>query len=86
MSDLEDKVDRWELQELQNQVYDLESKVERLLEEINQWKNTRPVPVPLYDPINNTDNRCSKCGIDWSGAIGYVCSDSNCPMQFKVTC
>lgn len=36
MSDLEDKVDRWELQELQNQVYDLESKVEELTEQINR--------------------------------------------------
>ena len=36
MSDLEDKVDRWELQELQNQVYDLESKVDELTEQINR--------------------------------------------------
>lgn len=36
MSDLEDKVDRWELQELQNQVYDLESKIEELTEQINR--------------------------------------------------
>ena len=35
MSDLEDKVDRWELQELQNQVWKLESKVEELTEQIN---------------------------------------------------
>jgi peptidoglycan hydrolase CwlO-like protein len=36
MSDLEDKVDRWELQELQNQVYDLESKIEELTKQINR--------------------------------------------------
>ena len=36
MSDLEDKVDRWELQELQNQVWELESKVEELTEQINR--------------------------------------------------
>lgn len=36
MSDLEDKVDRWELQELQNQVWELESKVEELTDQINR--------------------------------------------------
>jgi len=32
------------------------------------------------------DNRCAKCGIDWSGAMGYACGMTDCPVQPRVTC
>jgi hypothetical protein len=42
------------------------------------------IPSPIYQtPVTpiTTINRCTKCGIDWSGSMGYVCTNTQCPMQ-----
>lgn len=28
---------------------------------------------------------CSKCGMVWSGVMGYYCPQANCPIQPKAT-
>ena len=40
----------------------------------------------LSAPNKFGGSRCSKCGIDWSGAMGYVCGMQDCPTQSKVSC
>lgn len=37
---------------------------------------------PQFGPVIS----CGKCGMKWAGAMGYVCPDSHCPVQVKVTC
>lgn len=41
----------------------------------------QPAPYITYD----TATKCSKCGMEWKGVMGYVCSDMNCPVQMKIT-
>ncbi len=40
--------------------------------------------IPNLAP--KADNRCAKCGIDWSGTMGYVCGMTDYPVQLRVTC
>ena len=45
--------------------------------------------IPTTPPtIPNWPNKvyCPKCGMEWSGVMGYVCMDQSCPIQMKVTC
>lgn len=39
-------------------------------------------PMPLVEAGRN----CSRCGISLTGAMGYVCSDAQCPTFPRVTC
>lgn len=48
------------------------------------WPNTNP-PGNL-PPMWNNWNRCSKCGMDLTGAMGFVCGDMQCPTFMRVTC
>lgn len=53
-------------------------------------RDSRPSPPP-YIPnptVPNWPNKvyCPKCGMEWSGVMGYVCMDQSCPIQMKVTC
>jgi len=34
-------------------------------------------PMPSYIPTN----RCNTCGIEFKGAMGYVCNHPNCPTR-----
>lgn len=38
-----------------------------------EW--TKSPPWPTYEP----NNRCGKCGIEFKGAMGYVCPRTDCP-------
>lgn len=40
---------------------------------------TWPNPMPCQDMKFGTSTNCSKCGINLTGVMGYVCSDMNCP-------
>lgn len=35
--------------------------------------------VPNYDPYPSTI--CPKCGMEWKGVMGYVCTNQPCPIQ-----
>lgn len=41
---------------------------------------------PSYPPNTWGSATCSKCGMVWSGVMGYVCPTLGCPMQAQVTC
>jgi hypothetical protein len=45
------------------------------------------VAYPLK-PIkeNCLSNKCQKCGLDLSNAMGYCCNKSDCPVYPQVTC
>ena len=61
--------------ELQSQVKDLEAKLERIM--------TQP-PIEHNQPYGDITT-CSKCGMVWKGAMGYVCIQPGCPVQMQVT-
>ena len=39
----------------------------------------------LFPPNKAGGSRCSKCGLDWSGTMGYVCGVQDCPTQPRAT-
>lgn len=66
--------------------------LEKILEKLDilEMKINRIPPVqPVYPttPVASYfgPTICSKCGMKWEGVMGYVCSSSDCPVQFKVT-
>lgn len=73
-----------ELAEIKEKLNSLTISVEWLVRNsLQQQKPYNPPPhIPSYDPMNNI---CPKCGVDWSGVMGYYCSNTNCPKQLKVT-
>lgn len=42
-------------------------------------------PPPFIPPSTKLTSVCSQCGVEWIGAMGYVCTRSDCVMQFKAT-
>lgn len=71
--------------------------IERDLSWIIQYllKRDQPIQPPPYIPNSfptiptltwPDKTYCSKCGMNWSGAMGYVCNDQKCPIQLKTTC
>lgn len=77
-------------------------RIERDLSWIIQYllKRDQPIQPPPYIPnpyptIPTTPPTiptwpdkvyCPKCGMEWSGVMGFVCADQKCPIQMKVTC
>lgn len=51
--------------------------------ETMRWSMWRDVPEvhepPRYSNSSNNSNKCPKCGLVMEGAMGYVCSDPQCP-------
>lgn len=54
--------------------------------------NSIPPVQPVYpttpvspDPNYWAQTICKKCGMNWSGAMGYVCASQDCPRQFKAS-
>jgi hypothetical protein len=83
MSELDNKVDRWDHDDLQQQVWELSRQVEKLTERLEKLEQ----PLPVYLAPHLLDSvKCVKCGMTWTGVMGYVCQDNDCPIQMKVTC
>ena len=40
----------------------------------------------IQPPTQLDSTSCSVCGMLWTGTMGYVCLNQNCPVQMKVTC
>lgn len=50
------------------------------------WPSMPAQSITLPDmPSRSGGTTCSKCGMDWSGAMGYCCPSFDCPMQPKAT-
>jgi hypothetical protein len=41
---------------------------------------------PLQPYVPYEASLCPKCGLNFSGAMGYVCPQVTCPIQPKATC
>lgn len=68
------------INELEKKVSELEKKVEDSEKNQVYWPPfTAPAPSWLSD-----NNQCSVCGLEFKGAMGYVCTNSNCPT--RITC
>jgi len=52
---------------------------------INRVQHIVPVvpSTPVTPSIGPTI--CVKCGMKWEGVMGYICSNSHCPVQFRVS-
>lgn len=52
-------------------------------------ESTKTFPFPNVHPTNPDSHippqRCSKCGLDLTKPMGYVCNDSQCPTFLRVT-
>jgi hypothetical protein len=69
--------------------------IERDLRWIIQYllKRDQPIQPPPYIPSDRTKPTltwpntvmCSRCGMNFSGSMGYVCTDKNCPTQMNIT-
>lgn len=46
---------------------------------------TYPTDLPGLSGPTVTSVTCSKCGMVWSGVMGYYCPQTNCPIQPKAT-
>lgn len=46
----------------------------------------RPISPTFPMPLVEAGRNCSRCGISLTGAMGYVCSDAQCPTFPRVTC
>jgi hypothetical protein len=56
-------------------------KLEELVEQLGLRLNALeshidPLPAADDGPF---ENKCQACGIEWSGAMGYCCSRTDCP-------
>lgn len=65
---------------------ELFDEVMRRLDAIEMKINRIQPIVPTY-PTNPYSNvtKCHKCGMEWKGVMGYVCSDMYCPVQVRTT-
>ena len=85
-------VEQYEIEWLQEQIYNLEDTIRELEGRIAKLEQEKlplvPIPTPWPDPVPDLygGTQCPKCGLVWSGVMGYVCPDSQCPIQLKVTC
>ena len=48
----------------------------------------QPVTLPYITLPKKevSSTKCSTCGLEWKGTMGYVCPNSACPVQPKITC
>lgn len=53
-------------------------------------KHTINQQQPVKDfytyPKSTMPPKCSRCGINLTGAMGYVCNDAQCPTFARITC
>jgi hypothetical protein len=89
MTDLENKVDRWDHDHLQQQVWVLNGQIEKLTEIIKtlqlqiQALQLNSFPNDSFD-YQNYKTKCSKCGMTFDGITSYYCSNNDCPIFLKV--
>jgi hypothetical protein len=44
-----------------------------------------PVYPPSKDMYHMSSTKCGRCGMEWKGAMGYVCIQPGCPVQMQIT-
>ena len=62
---------------------DLLKRIEELERRISNLERIPSLPTV---PVTATLGKCSLCGMDLYGVMGYVCSNPYCPTFTKTTC
>lgn len=76
-------------QELEEMIRHLQTRMVYLEGRVAQLESGRNPYNPAWPATNPQDcinNRCPKCGITFSGVVGYVCASINCPKFLNVSC
>jgi len=61
-------------------IEDIKDRLTKLEEAVLEIRNTlRTQPIIPVQPVKNSINRCTKCGIQLDTIMGYVCYNSPCP-------
>lgn len=70
-----------------NAKQDLETKLYKLEQEIMELRQLVYKLIPPVQPVNPSTWRkgCQVCGMIAESAMGYVCSNSNCPIRITST-
>ena len=64
-------------------IEDIKYRLTKLEEAVMEIRNTlRVQPVAPVQPVKNSINRCTKCGIQLDKIMGYVCYNNPCPTGF----
>ena len=84
MTDKQEYIKR--LDKIQNDLDLLREEVRLLTRHV--WNSPKPAnpltpTTPPYDPFPSTI--CPKCGMEWKGVMGYVCTNQPCPIQPSAT-
>ena len=65
------------------QLEEIKQRLKLLEEAVMEIRNTlRVQPVAPVQPVKNSINRCTKCGIQLDPIMGYVCYNNPCPTGF----
>ena len=78
-------------EERNRKIEQIQSDIEQIQKDLNWVVNYltsrhEPVPTPPYvQPTNIYSSDCTRCGINLSGVMGYVCTDRYCPTFMQVT-
>lgn len=59
----------------------IEEKLDLILKRLDSIESR----IWKQEPYTYSDAKCPKCGIDFSGVMGYYCPDLHCPMMTKAT-
>jgi hypothetical protein len=78
MSGIEEYAKEYEIEWLQEQIYELQVQMREL-----EAKLDHIMIQPSIQPYNGVTT-CTKCGMRWEGTMGYVCTDLKCPVQMKM--
>lgn len=65
---------------LQGEIDNLNQKIAFLESKLNELQHNRSIPRSPW-----AMKTCQRCGINLEGALGYVCSDKECPTFFVAT-
>jgi len=61
-------------------IEDIKHRLTKLEEAVLEIRNTlKTQPITPVQPVKNSINRCTKCGIQLDTIMGYVCYNSPCP-------
>jgi len=76
------------IEKIQSDVEDVKRDIAWIIQYL--LKKDEPNPIPPYVPYTPKDidpyigvMKCSKCGMEFRGPVGYVCPDNNCPTFMK---
>lgn len=73
------------IRKLQERVKELEIEVDSLKTQIKSLIDPLNVEQPHVE-FPKEFSKCSKCGLDLSKPLGYVCANYDCPNMMHITC